>query len=109
DFVARPARETRALRLRNICRRRFLGIQISVARREHEIGDWLRAQFRFQSLRLRGAEVKRLEKSVEPDHVRQVIVKIGQANRDAPATAGPDILPDTDVPAKIALRFQSKI
>ena len=79
----------------------FSASKISVAGREQKIGNRLRAQFRFESLRLGCAEVERLKKSVGSDRVRQVVVKIGQADGNAVL---PELLPDADVPAKIVLR-----
>ena len=107
NLIARPARQTRALRLRNVRRRCFLRVQIRIARREDEIGNRLRTQLRFEPLRFSRAEVERLEKSVESDHVRQVIVKIGQANRHA--TAAQSSCLDANVPTQIVFRFQSEI
>src|SRR5206468_10395002 len=46
---------------------------------------------------------------VESDDVRQFVVKISQADRHAPATAGPEFLSYTDVPTQIVFRFQPEI
>src|SRR5438552_3226496 len=72
NFVPRPPWQARTLRLRNLRRRSFLSVQISVARVEHKIGDRLRAQFGFEPLGFSSAEVECLKKPVKPDHVREV-------------------------------------
>ena len=43
NFVARPARQTRALRLANIARRSFFRVEIRIARGKNQLGDRLRA------------------------------------------------------------------
>src|SRR5207249_4811371 len=109
NFVARPARQTRALQLRNVRRRSLFRVEVGVAGREKQIGDRLGPQFRLQSLRFGCAEVERVEQPVKSNHVRQVIMKISRTQSDAPATAGPEPLFDTDIPPEIFLRLQSKI
>ena len=69
----------------------------------------MRAQFRLEPLRLGRSQVKRLEKTVESDDVRQFVVKISQADRHAPATAGPELLSHANVPTQIVFRFQPEI
>ena len=80
----------------------FSASKISVACREHKIGDRLRAQFGFQALGLGRAEVERLKKAIGPNRVRQIVMKISQADGNAVL---PEFLPDADVPAKIVLRL----
>src|SRR5205823_3454060 len=41
NFVARPARQTRALQLRNVRRRCLFRVEIGVTRRQYQIGDRL--------------------------------------------------------------------
>lgn len=44
NFIARAARQTRALQLRDVCGGSFLRVEIGVAGGKNEIGDRLRAQ-----------------------------------------------------------------
>ena len=46
------------------------------------------------------------KKPVEPNHVRQIVVKVGQADVNAIL---PKLLSDADVPAEIFFRFQIEV
>ena len=108
NFVARPAWQPCALRLRNISRGSFFRVEVRVGHGENKLGNWLRPKFRFQSLRLRSAEIEEcLEKTVEADpRSRSMIAEAGQARTDATI---PELLPDSNVPAQIAFRLQSEV
>ncbi len=103
NFVARPARQTRALRLRDVRVVGLFRLEISVTRGKNEILDRRCAQFRLHALRFRSPEIQRLEKSVESDHVRQIVVKISRADRYTPI---PKSLLNARVPSKILFRIE---
>ncbi len=66
----------------------------------------MRPQLRFEPLRFGCAKIERLEKPVKADHVRKVVVKIGQPDGDPIL---PEPLFHANVPAQIVFRFQSEI
>src|SRR4030095_4307777 len=92
--------------LGDVFRGRVLRVQISIAHREQEICDGLRPHLGFQPLRFCRAEVQGLKKSVGSNRVRQVVVKISQADGDS---VFPEFLSDPDVPAQISFGLQPKI
>src|SRR5438552_19047248 len=106
NFIARSSRQSRALQLINISRRSLFRVEISVTRAQKEISDWRCAQFRFDPLRSRRAQIERGEQSVEADHIREVVMKISRTDRDAFV---PEPLLDAGVPCKILFRVETKI
>ena len=60
----------------------------------------------FQTLRPRRAKIQRIEQSVEPNDVRQIIVEIGRADPDATIAKA---LLDSHVETAIALGIQIEI
>src|SRR4029077_14514032 len=105
NFVTRSPRETRAFGRANIRRRSLLRIQVRVARSEKEIGNRRCAQLGLDSLGLGGTEVERFKKSVEPDDVGQIVVKIRRTDSYAPV---PKPLLNSCVPAEILFRLQGR-
>src|SRR4030095_12469319 len=63
-------------------------------------------QFRFQPLRFSRPKIESIKQPVKPDYVREVIMKIGQANVDAIL---PQLLSDSDVHSEVLFRFQAEV
>ena len=70
------------------------------------MGERPRVQFHFQALRPRRAEIDRLEQAIEPDYIREVVVKISRVDEDAIV---PELLPYPDVEPAHFFRLEAQI
>src|SRR5436190_12305470 len=92
-------------RLRHVSGAKFLRVEISIGRNQFEFIEWPRPQLAFDTLRSRFSQVQRFEETIEADQIRQVVMKIGRANRDLLC---PKTLFDTGVPTETFFRLQRR-
>src|SRR5438477_13219436 len=104
--MSRSSRQTRTLRLSNVRIVCLLRLEISVARAQIETWNRCCAQFGLEALGFGCPEIQGPELPVESDHVRQIVVKIGRADRYAPV---PQPLLNSGVVSEIFFRAQAEI